>query len=195
MKKNTALIITALVLLSFNSISQITKGNWLVGGNFAYTKSNSSGIDATNSKGRSIEIASNIGYFVSNKLATGIKINSQFNKEKYPLVNGTYSSVAQNLVGAGPFIRYYFLKPDNRINVFSDAGILYSINSNNTTNSKSKSIAYSFAAGVAIFLNTTVAMEFLLDYNNSSIFKFDAKGEIIAFKIGFQFHLEKDKNL
>ena len=175
-----------------NASGQVNKGNWLVGGNFAYAKSNSSGIDATNSKGRSIEIASNIGYFVFDKFATGIKINSQFTKEKYPQVNGSYTSQFQNIVGLGPFIRYYFLKPDNRINVFSDAAFLYSVYSNNNAGSTQKSIDYTMAAGAAIFFNTTVSMEFLLDYKNSNTLKFDAKEEKIAFKIGFQIHLENN---
>jgi hypothetical protein len=191
MKKITILVLVTF-FLSINSKGQITKGNWLLGGNLAYSKLNSEGNDAINSKSRNIDIMSNIGYFLYDKLAAGIKLNTLSSKQKYPQVNGTYNTIVQNRIGIGPFIRYYFLGTDERVNIFSDAGILYSYLSNRSTSSVEKSLEYSISAGTVIFLNTSVGLEFLLAYNNTKVFNIDAKGETFQFKIGFQIHLEKE---
>ncbi len=191
MKKiTTALLMTLIFYLDSNG--QITKGNWLVGGNFSYSGAKSKGNDAVNSKTRNIDIVSNVGFFLHDKIAAGIKLNTAFSKQKYPQVDGSTNSIVQNKYGIGPFLRYYFLNAENRINIFSDVNANYSVTSNKSNDVRSKEIDYSFFAGAVVFLNTSVGMEFLLGYNNSNAVNADAVGESIQFKIGFQIHLEKE---
>ena len=132
---------------------------------------------------------------MADKLAAGIRVSTVFTKDNYPQTNGGNNSTIQNLFGAGPFIRYYFLDKQKQINIFSDANISYSLltskNTGGQTN-KFKTLDYSVSAGSVIFLNSAVGLEFILGYNNASAYEYDSKGEKFSFRIGFQIHLEKD---
>lgn len=191
-------ILLYIIFTSFSFVAgaQITKGNWLIGGNMSYAKNNSEGTDATNSKSREINVSGNIGYFPFSKFATGLLLNTFLSKARFPQVNGTTVTNTQNSFGGGVFARYYFLKEDNRVNVFTDEGVIYSSLKSKTTGSQSddefKSINYYLSAGTVIFLNTSVGAEFIVSYNRSKAYKFDSKGETLRFKIGLQFHLEKE---
>lgn len=196
MKKSTCLIIVVFFII--NSVSsQITKGNWMVGGNLNYTKSKSTGSAASNSNVRDFTLLPTAGYFVFDKGVIGIKSELSFVKESYPQTNGTVVSNSQNFLGIGPFARYYFLPKDKRINTFSDGSILYketvSKSSGNTTD-KFKTLNYSLSCGMVIFLNTSVGVEFSVGYYSSKAIDFDAKGEDFKFGIGFQIHLEKEND-
>lgn len=179
-----------------NSFGQLTKNNWLVGGALSYSNSQSKGVDAANSKTSALDISSNLGYFPGNKIAIGIIINSQFKKEKYLQINGTTNLVTQNRYGFGPFVRYYFLSEENRVNVLVEGSSTYSILSGKSTpgniENKEESLEYSFFAGPVIFFNSSVGIEFLVGYNGSKTIDFDARGQTLRFKIGFQIHLQKE---
>jgi hypothetical protein len=180
-----------------NSYSQLSKGNWLVGGSISYSKENSRGTDAVDSKGRNIDISGNVGYFIVSKFAAGIRLNSFFSKQNYPQIDGTYSANTQNNLGIGPFVRYYFLKEDNTINIFSDEGIIYSaltVKTPNTEKSHFNSFQYYLSGGAVVFLNSSVGIELVLSYYNTKAIKYDSKGESFQFKVGLQFHLEKEKD-
>lgn len=184
-----------LFFIFYSAQGQLTKGNWLTGGSLAYSKSESAGSDATNSKTSVLGISSNVGYFFRTKVALGFILNAQFTSEKYPQVNGTINTIRQNKYSIGPFIRYYFLNQDNRVNLLSQVGLTYSILSNKSIGSvdnKFKSVDYSIDAGPVIFFNSSVGMEFLIGYNSSNAVDFDSRGRSIKFKIGFQIHLSKD---
>ena len=195
MKKNKGLFLIDF-FLSASTQAQLTKGNWLVGGNFSYLKDKSGGVDAVNSNSRTITVSPNIGYFAFDKFASGLRLNLAFTKQKYPEVNGTSYSISQNLLGAGPFLRYYFLDREKRINVFSEGNFEYSVlfinNGLSAPQDNFKSLRYGLSAGSVIFFNSAVGLEFIGSYTHSSAVEADSKGESIAFKIGFQIHLEKE---
>src|SRR5690606_3948188 len=121
-----------MLMYGLTATAQITKGNWMVGGNFSYSRQNSSGNDATNSKYRKVDIEANTGYFFYDKIAAGINLNVTFAKEKMPRNDG---ALIQNKYGAGPFMRYYFLNTDNRINVFAGAGASYLLHTSESSGS------------------------------------------------------------
>lgn len=175
--------------------SQLTKGNWLVGGALSYSSSQSKGTDAINAKTRVLNTFANIGYFPIEKLAFGIVINSVFSKVKQPEINGTILTSTQNKNGFGPFIRYYFLPIEKRVNLLSEASFIYSIltvNNSGSVQDKSKTIDWNFFTGPVIFFNSSVGIELLAGYNNSKAIDIDSKGQTIRFKIGLQIHLEKN---
>jgi len=193
MKKLAVLFLFSVFIIK--SHSQITKGNWLVGGSMAYSKENSSRNDVVNRKERTIDVSGNVGYFIVPKLTGGIRLNSFFSKQKYPQIDGSYSTISQNNLGVGPFARYYFLNAENQINIFTDEGILYSvlrIKSTSTQKSYEKTLKYYFSGGAVIFLNTSVGIELILSYNNTKVIKYDSKGESVQFRVGLQFYLEKE---
>lgn len=190
--------INILALLLFTTViakSQITKRNWLVGGALSYSSSQSKGTDAINAKTQTLNTSANIGYFAIDKLAFGIVINSVLSKVKQPEINGTISTSTQNKNGFGPFLRYYFLQVEKRVNLLSEASFSYSILSVNNSGSvqdKFKTMDWNLFAGPVIYFNSSVGIEFMVGYNNSKAIDIDSKGQTIRFKIGLQIHLENE---
>jgi hypothetical protein len=100
--KTIKLFFIATILFTVSANSQITKGNWMVGGDASYD--NSKVFDTNNEiigSGNSIRIFPNIGYFIIDKFALGLNGNFNYGKS-----NGSPSNVGY---GGGPFARYYFL--------------------------------------------------------------------------------------
>ena len=187
----TIKLIVVLILLSFlPSTAQITKGNWMVGGSgsFDYAKltpknSNSSGsnINYTDDGFYTVTLDPNIGYFIKDKLAIGVKIN---------LFNSFAEFQSFNLndtnIGISPNFRYYFLNVDKAYNIFIEPSYNYY-----TNNSLGNASGFGLKSGLAIFLNSSVAIEPSLNYvyNESDTFKRNN----FFLGLGIQVHLEKDK--
>ncbi|MCO5236309.1 MAG: hypothetical protein M9933_08575 [Chitinophagaceae bacterium] len=190
----TTIVALCMLLYGFVADAQITKGNWMMGGDASYYQE--SYIENGESKNiyRKIDLEPNVAYFLYDKIATGINLNVIFTKDK----NLSTDRVnMQNVYKVGPFMRYYFLDTDNKINLFTGAGASYAIQTSRSQGShigEFRSISYSFSAGTVVFLNTSIGMEFLLAYNNSDAIKIDSRDKTFQFRIGFQIHLEKDTN-
>src|SRR5690606_33916513 len=97
--------------------------------------------------------------------------------------------------GIGPFVRYYFLKPDKRINFLSH--IEYQFGNGYSQGDKTtETTNFNFKTGPAIFFNSSIAMEITLEYAYGKTTSFSGNGsesKINDFNIGigFQIHLEK----
>lgn len=166
------------------SYSQLTKKNWLVGGTGLFS-SQSENLNGTNIKGLDIEISPNIGYFFSDKFAGGARVNYTYSNVKYPGVSNSVSHL-----GFGPFLRYYFLNTAKSVNLFAESYYQYTIVS--SANSTSKESLIRFSGGPVIFFNSSVGLEFTVNYQ---LFKGDdVDAKKIFLGIGFQIHLEKEKN-
>ena len=61
--------------LSLTLNAQITKGNWLVGGDIGFSYSKSKPESTINSESFNIDLSPNIGYFFWDKLALGTRVN------------------------------------------------------------------------------------------------------------------------
>ena len=185
-----------LVTLLFEcSFAQLTKNNWLIGGSVAYTRYDSKGDDAIVNKGSLFDANANSGYFLTDKLACGIRANAYFAKSKHPQIDGTKNVHLTSNIGLGPFVRYYYLPVANRVNLFSDASLLYSLHTDKSTGRRkqaSDSWFSSLGVGTVVFLNTSLGLEFLLAYNHYDEIDVDYKTNQLQFRIGLQFHLERD---
>ena len=173
------------VLFTVTANSQITKTNWLVGGsaNFGKTKSETiTNTDViTETEFTYIEVEPNIGYFLMDKFAVGITtgINANFIKKN------TYF-----LYNAGPFVRYYWLKAENRVNFLTHVQyIFYGDNKNS-----SKTNEFNAKLGPVIYFNSSIGLEMTLSYsqykntfNDSS----NSKQIVVGLNIGLQIHLDK----
>jgi|AAFX01.1.fsa_nt_gi hypothetical protein len=180
--KEILLILIALKL-SLSSFSQITKNNWLVGGNgsFSSTKSESSSISNTSRTYWRIE--PNIGYFFLDKFAAGVSV--LINHEKTSI--GTMSS-KQTYYSIGPFARYYFLPADRQVNIFSEGSYQHLVLNPGNDGSNS----YTLLLGTVVFFNNCVGLEFTTGYSITNNSKSDLKYRIIQVGLGLQVHLEKD---
>lgn len=180
MKLIKLLFIVALLFTGVTN-AQITKGNWMVGGDASFFNSkveDANGQTLGSSNG--VRINPNIGYFLFTKFAAGI--NGNFN---YGNVSGGSSNTG---FGGGPFVRYYFLKPEKIVNLFAEANYNY-YNSYSQGNSTTNSSSYRFKAGPVIYFNSSVGLELTLNYGS---YKSD-NGTSNDFNValGFQIHLEK----
>lgn len=180
MNMSRFLIIFAL-LASFTANAQLTKGNWLIGGDAYYTNSNAkneNGDVLASSNG--FEINPNLGYFLFTGFAAGLRGNTGYNK-----ASGGSSSI--NFSG-GPFTRYYFLNPENRVNLFAEAGYGWGT-SISKGNKSSSSRGYSLKAGPVIFLNNIIGLELALNYSSTNMDSTNYNNFQIG--LGLQIHLEK----
>mgnify|MGYP003611468686 CR=1 FL=1 len=186
----TSKLFIAIVLLSFvTSNAQITKGNWMMGGNLSLSESESGYYDASTSqnfKASRLLVNGSIGYFPIDKLAVGVSPYFSWSNPEGSKNSGIG-------YGFGPFARYYYLKPEKRYNIFSHLEYIYY-----TGYSNGKKISntnqFGIKNGVAIFLNSSVALELSLNYNNSKVSSesgSESKFKEFNIGVGFQIHLEK----
>lgn len=183
-KMKTLILFFLFLCAVFTSANaQITKGNWMIGGDVAFSYSKSKYETAPDASSFAFDLSPNVGYFVFDKIAGGIKVD--YYNSKYTDDFG--SSSFENFYLA-PFVRYYFLEPEKPLNVFFEGAYRFSalkiINSNEI----------SLKGGMAIFLNSSVAFEISitylnLKYNNSLV----GRTNTLLLGFGIQVHLEREK--
>lgn len=168
--------------------AQINKGQFLVGGSGTFTATT---YRYTDTKFRGFEIDGRGGSFLLNKLAAGIQLGYSYNKEfgKVEITNQYFRQYDRS-ISAGPFVRYYFLRAANKINLIADASYFrsWSESGNLYGKSKGKSYGYAIAAGPVLFLNPNVSLETTLNYEyHHASFNPNA----LRVKLGFQVYLSK----
>ena len=175
---------------SLSTNAQITKGNWLVGGSGSFS---SIIAESKNSMGEEIETHSsglqinpNIGYFLADKFVAGLDLGINLANSQGP-DNSNWS------LGFGPFVRYYFLKPEKLINIFSEANFSYGFGLSEF-NKDRNSTGYGLGAGSVLFFNSSVGLEFSVNYTDTvSRDNSDSDSNFKNFfvALGFQIHLEQ----
>ena len=144
------------------------------------------------SKELNLTLYPNIGYFITDKVAVGLRPYFSWGKgESFPYdptVSGGTSNSKR--YGIGPFV-YYFLEEKKQFNILTD--ISYQLGIWNLGD-KGKLSNFSFLAGPVVYFNTSVGMELLLGYSAKSeelknFSKNSSKG--FSVNIGFQIHLIK----
>jgi hypothetical protein len=152
--KKTITILCTCILFSIAAQSQITKGNWMVGGDASFS--------ADHTHYRSNELSSShrwtfnmypdAGYFLIDKLALGLRAGVGLNHNR----NGGETQTTKSL-DLGPFARYYFLPVDNIINIFAGAAYEHHFRMSHDTPAN----IYSVFVGPSFFFNSSVAAELL----------------------------------
>lgn len=194
MIKRTIVMIFIASIFNNDANCQIKKGNWLVGGsaNFSYNNSNT---DVNNTKITTINLAPNIGYFFIDKFAGGLRLSFYNNHIKFGPPNNNFTTFTTSSIG--PFVRYYFLPIDNPYNILSEVSYQFGnekIKTNNPSTSNSNSNSFSFSVGPVIYFNSTAGIEFLLNYTTGGENLSNKRSNSFGAGIGFQIHLEKEKN-
>ena len=96
--------------------SQLTKGNWLVGGTGSFFSKNGTYTTQSisyDSKYTDLTISPNIGYFILDKFSAGLKPSFSWTKSKTFPPGGGSTDITRFLVG--PFTRYYFLNIESSL--------------------------------------------------------------------------------
>ena len=195
--KKSILILTSIFIFC-NTYSQVTKYNWLLGGDgaFSYTNNNSN-INAS-FKTTNFYLAPNIGYFIWDKVCGGLKFSINTFKIKYPpnQSNGfvSYSTLTQ-FYGIGPFARYYFLDNGKVANIFLETSYQYNLRKDVLPNSTTHQPAniFAFNAGPVIYLNSSVGIELTIGYSSLKYDNATGRNNSILANIGLQFYLEKNE--
>ena len=177
--KTMHLFFSITLFFFLTSNAQITKGNWMVGGTGSFYNYQLKENKINTNSGIGMELRPNLGYFIVDKFAIGISPLLAYSKPE----NG--SSVTS--FGVGPYIRYYILNPEKRINILTHAGYAYS----GSNNSNDNSTAFDFKAGPVIFFNSSVALEMTLNYNLNKL-NSTTNYNIFSLGLGFQIHLERN---
>ena len=213
-------LIIVLVFFSYSVSSQISKGQWMLGGNASFSHSlvkQHNDLFHSDNKTTGFQLMPGAGYFFMNQLAAGLRtgiINSDVKQETESHVPASLYYLLKSKITAlsfSPFIRYYILPSSRKLNAFADASYTYSNNnektntyqvfttsgglptvSSSTNNSKYKGHSYSIAAGPAFFMNPKVCVELTAGY---SFTKYEGntnqKGNTFLLGAGFQIYLNK----
>ena len=177
----------------FPSHSQLKSGNWIVGGtgSFLTTKNIYSSPSFSSKSDRiDIKVSPNIGYFIIDNFATGLRASFSKYKEQVITNGGLNSNV--NRFEFGPFIRYYFLDSEKQYNILSDISYQFGFYKSKPT--KGNITTLSASVGSVIFFNTSVGLEFLMGYyvrNEKVDENYETNQKGFQMVIGFQIHLEK----
>ena len=178
MKTLKLFLLLSLVYSSANA--QITKGNWLLGGNGEYTNQTYKFDNGTSAKFEKIIIKPNFGYFIKDNFAAGSSLRFE-NQDIFT----TY--------GIGVFSRYYFLKPEKPFNLFIQAHFDFaqtiSKDQDRGSDAKVNSHLYGVRIGQVVFFNNVIGLEFAIEYERGNSRNYDSDN--IKAVLGFQIHLEK----
>ena len=170
------------------AFSQIKKGQYLLGGNISFESTKQQNDINSTFQSNDFDIAPNIGYFIVDKLAGGVRLNFRFYDSKSVdlHIHSTSTSIS-------PFLRYYFLPVPKKINVLID--VSYINNKTKISSSlSSKERGYYIFAGPSVFLTPIVALEFTFGYEHTLSEDFgNTESSVIKSGIGLQVHLGKNK--
>lgn len=175
------LSICLLAFLANAASAQISRGQFLLGGNLTYSSKTQEmpvGDDITTT---TISAAPGIGYFFVNKLALGGRFSYTANK---------YTSGKNEKYVAAPFLRYYLLNKYSRFNFFLDGS--YTVGQYKSGTVERKIEGYGVMGGPVVFLGSNVGLEFTVSYladkmEGGNWFKTVQGG------VGLQIHLGREK--
>ncbi len=165
------------------SYCQIEKRTWLVGGNGTLRQRTSQYLTGTE-KVLNIMLSPNVGYCIIDKLVLGINMPIAYQSSSVLNYN-TY------FIGLGPFVRYYLLPKEKRINLLAQVSDNYNIYHSNTNTYKNTQVSntFSFLSGPVFFINSNIGLESLIIWEHLK----DATETTNTFglRIGLQIHLIK----
>jgi hypothetical protein len=180
------IILVAFSLLTFNiSKAQLTKGNWMLGGNLSFTstKYNSANYTPPTYTNVTLDINPNVAYFIANNFNVGIK--SSFNKLIRVSDGLSYTSFH-----SGPSCRYYFLNDENRINFLAELSYRVGLDKGNAWQSSTNT--YAGGLGCVAFFNSSVGIEFMVNYISDKFNDYAGRNNTIQLALGLQVHLIKN---
>jgi hypothetical protein len=170
----------ATLLFTLTTNAQITKGNWMVGGSAYFNSYNAkNGKGEEIQKGTSVNLQPNIGYFFYNNFAGGLSAGYGISKTNNDASNSGFS--------VGPFLRYYFLKPEKRVNLLAEVDYYYGKNFDR----RDFSTSYGLKAGPVIYFNSSVGLELLAKYDHNYYSSGADTTNNFQIGLGLQIHLEK----
>ena len=172
-------------------MSQINKGQFLVGGNMSFESIKNTSEYGPSRKTANYYVLPDFGWFIVSKFVGGLRLNITIYTEKEPV------RFYQSNFSLSPFLRYYLLSKKQKVNILVDASYINSKTKNRVQTyalGTQRTNGYNVSAGPSIFLNEHVALEFLLRYTQTKVkLAGDNKNSTFNTSLGLQVHLGKLK--
>lgn len=188
--KKLIIIILSVFILTTNIYGQITKDNWMMGGNASYSVTHYNSYENGGQKNifYSLLITPDVAYFFMDKLSAGLKLGIDCLGSK-----GTGTSVYSKLTNYnfGPFLRYYFLPKENDINVLVEGTYQYGLHGAGPDKETSSKNTFDIAAGPVMYFNSSVGMELLLNYSSYKFVRYSGSNRAFTISLGLQAYLKK----
>lgn len=189
----TISLISLFLVLTSTAFTQISKGQFLLGGKISFESiKNESSIDGTY-ESTNYYISPNIGYFLFNKMATGLRID-------FDSYNSKSNNIETHLnaTSFSPFLRYYFLPLPKKINLLVDVSYIHKKTKWSSPTNEGyyeKTNGYNISAGPSIFLTDKIALEFILGFKHTKSDNYgNTKSNTFNSGFGLQIHFGKVKN-
>ncbi len=189
----TITLISLILTLTTTAFAQINKGQFLIGGNINFESiKDENSINGTN-ESTNYYISPNIGYFIINKLAGGLRIDFGHYNSKSINIETHF-----NTTTISPFLRYYVLPVPKKVNAFIDVRYIFNKTKWSSPSNEGyyeKKNGYNISAGPSIFLTDKIALEFTLGYKHTKSDNFGiTKSNTFNSGLGLQIHLGKVRN-
>lgn len=162
-----------LTVITHHASSQLYKGQWMAGGNLGITTYNNFMFPHNAISGTVIP---DVGYFFADKLVGGLRFDVNWGETRVSSSFVTY--------GFSPFLRYYILSVENKVNFFVNTSFGWQIASLGGGFTQ-----WTFSAGPALFLAQNFSIELALQYAAYSPDLYtEYHPRSFAINIGFQYH-------
>ncbi|WP_298413518.1 hypothetical protein [Hydrotalea sp.] len=140
--------------------AQLDQGTWLVGGSgsFSHTQNDNNTLNTT------IHANPRIGYFIADRLSTGLQAVYSYQSNDYSYNGG---GIYSHSLFFGVFTRYYLIKNEHLFNVLTELSYNYGysgIDGYYTIMNSGKHGYASLAAGPALFVNSAIGIESTISY-------------------------------
>lgn len=188
----TIVLLYLLLALTTTAFTQVSKGQFLIGSSINFESIKNQNSVNGNYESTNYYLSPNIGYFIINKIATGLRVDfKSYNQKSVNL------ETHQTNTSLSPFLRYYFLPIQKKVNAFIDVSYIHNKSrwsSNSNAGYFVKAKGYYFFAGAAIFLTNQIALEFTFGYKHTKSDDLgNTKENKLSSGIGLQIHLGKNK--
>ena len=176
MKKLALLVMIAISSYQL-SFSQVTKGNFLLGGSISFQSTKYS--EGGNNTGI-FNFMPDVGYFFADRFAGGLRAS-------FTNVSDEGDSYRDLLIG--PFARYYFLPAAQKTNIFLEGNFMFGSEKYEGFDASSKT-QFGFAAGPAFFINPNIAVEATVGWHSLKYEDDEGRYNTFGLAVGFQIHLD-----
>ena len=157
MNTKTPLLLLLMSVMTYSVQAQTEKGKWLIGA----TTNNLSLAASKGTMGLSLQVSPNVGYFVANNLAVGVRLGFSYSNSR---TNGQSESRSTG-IAATVFGRYYIpISSKIKIPIDIEAGYAYGTGYSGRYNFVSKSIIGGISTGIAWFPSKNLSIDLLAGY-------------------------------
>lgn len=164
------------ILFSSQLNSQLSKGNFLLGGNLSFEYSNHSESEEGTTQ---LTVKPDVGFFLMDRIAAGLQVDLS--------MTGNRGDRYVTLM-LGPFVRYYFLPGDKKINVLAEADFMLGSEKYTGFSSEGKT-AIGLSAGPVFFISPQVGVETMLSWRTLKYSNDEGRINSLGLSVGFQVYL------